>query len=212
MESIKSYKLKYGDNAKLGFIGGGNMAAAIIKGILKSKLFEPKNIVVSGRKESSLEQWKSLGITTSLVNDDVVNSCPIVFLCVKPFQMEDVAESVMKSYDEDAGFYCERKFTSSLVSILAGTSISKVKKAIPIFSSYIRAMPNTPLQVSAGCTALSQPVYGQRTTEKFAVDIDLNFKVVEAVFRSLGIAEIVEESKFDAVTGVSGKFLILLST
>ncbi|CAG9807231.1 unnamed protein product [Chironomus riparius] len=206
MESIKNYKYKYGELAKIGFIGSGNMAFAICKGILESKLFTANEILISGRSTTDFTRWESFGIKKTLDNNEIVNSCPIVFLCVKPNCLEDVGESLLKNYDEDAETYCERNFCSTLVSILAGTSVNAVKKAVPIFNSYVRAMPNTPLQVMAGCTALTKPTLGVGTyrNSKFNVDIDLHFKVIETIFSSLGIAEVVDESKFDAVTAVSG--------
>lgn len=127
-----------------------------------------------------------------------------MFLCVKPNGLEGVADSIVKCYDEDTDIDCEKKFTNTIVSILAGTALKKVKEQIPIFNGYIRAMPNTPLQVSAGCTALSRPVEGARNEKSFG-DIEMQFKVVEAIFMTLGITEVVEEMKFDAVTGLSGE-------
>lgn len=208
MESIKNFKSKYNDNAKIGFIGCGNMAFAIVKGILESKLFTANEILISGRSTSDFSRWEPFGVQKTLDNNVIVNSCQIVFLCVKPNCLDDVGKSLLKNYDEDAEVYCERSFCSSLVSILAGTSVNAVKKAIPIFNSYVRAMPNTPLQVMAGCTALTKPISGVGTyrSSKLNVDADLNFKVIEAIFSSLGIAEVVDESKFDAVTAVSGEF------
>lgn len=209
MESIKNYKLKYGENAKIGFIGCGNMAFAIVKGILESKLIDSKSILISGRSTSDFSRWEPLGVQKILDSNDIVNSCPIVFLCVKPNCLEDVGENLLKNYDEDAEVYGERSFCSTLVSILAGTSVSAVKKAIPIFNSYVRAMPNTPLQVMAGCTALTKSTLGVGTyrNSKLNADIDLHFKVIEATFSSLGIAEVVDESKFDAVTALSGNYV-----
>lgn len=105
---------------------------------------------------------------------------------------------------------------STLVSILAGTSIDTLRKALPMFSSYIRAMPNTPLQgnyystfiliyiidkilVGAGCTALTHLI-GNRNE-----DTEFNAALVKAIFSNLGIVEIVDESKFHVITALSGK-------
>ena len=212
MDIIKNYKDVHGKNAKIGFIGCGNMAFSMVTGILKSKLFEAHELLISGRHTSDFKRWESFGVEKTLDNNVLVNSCPIVFLCVKPNCLEDVADGLLKNYDEDAEAYCERSFCSSLVSILAGTSVNSVKKAIPIFNSYVRAMPNTPLQVQAGCTALTKPTFGTGAyrNAKSNVYIDLHFKVIEAVFGSLGIAEVVDESKFDAVTALSGKLKLII--
>jgi pyrroline-5-carboxylate reductase len=146
--------------------------------------------------------FRSLGdIKTTLDNKEVVKSAQIVFLCVKPACLESVASSLSKKlYDnpEDHMFFATRPH-NTLVSILAGTSLHlAVKKAIPFFKSYVRAMPNTPLQVQAGCTAIT----------KFNSDDDscmLHYEAVLAIFGSLGIVAVVEESKFHAITAVSGE-------
>ncbi|XP_070498245.1 uncharacterized protein P5cr [Chironomus tepperi] len=205
MDIINTFKSKYDENAKIGFIGGGNMAFAIVKGILESKLFKANEILIGGRITSDYSRWEPFGVQTTIDNQVVVNSCPIVFLCIKPNCLDDVSDSLKKDYDDCPEVSDDRKFCNTLVSILAGTSASTIKKAIPIFNSYVRAMPNTPLQVMAGCTALTKPTLGltgYRTN--LNSDVNQQFKVVEAIFGSLGIAETVDENKFDAVTAVSG--------
>lgn len=210
MDCIKDFKTRHGNRAKIGFIGCGNMAYAIVKGILDSKLFDAKDIVISGRNESSFENWKPLNVEMTLDNRKLANECAIVFLCVKPNCLDGVAESLKQpdrgsSYAE---FDNETKSSGTLVSILAGTSIEKIKKKLPLYSSYIRAMPNTPLQVQAGCTALTNPVMGKYPNNEKDDLLHLNFIIVETIFSSLGIAEVVDESKFDAVTAVSGNFYL----
>jgi pyrroline-5-carboxylate reductase len=139
-------------------------------------------------------------IKTTLDNKEVVKSAQIVFLCVKPACLDSVASSLSKKqYDnpEDHMFFATRP-QNTLVSILAGTSSSTLKKAVPFFKSYVRAMPNTPLQVQAGCTAIT----------KFNSDDDscmLHYEAIKAIFGSLGIVAVVEESKFHAITAVSGE-------
>jgi pyrroline-5-carboxylate reductase len=130
---------------------------------------------------------------------EVINSCLIVFLCVKPYALEDVAESLREKDSQKAPESSQlgRK-NSTLVSILAGIELKDIKKALPMFDSYMRAMPNTPLQVGAGCTAVT-PVIGIKKYET-----EFNVQVVKEIFGYLGVAEVVEESKLHAITALSG--------
>lgn len=196
MDNIKKFKESISDDVKIGFIGCGNMAGSIIKGILKAKIFEPKDIIVSAKNEVNLLKWKNIGVKTTLNNSEIINSRRIVFLGVKPQGLDEVSESLMRNFHDDDEF--EKIHASTLVSVLAGTSIRTLKDALPMFSSYVRAMPNTPLEVQAGCTAITKLI-GSKSPET-----DLNFAVVKEIFNALGIAEEIEESKFHAITALSG--------
>jgi pyrroline-5-carboxylate reductase len=203
MESIKEYKslCKSSNYYACGFIGGGNLAAAIVKGLIKSKIFEPSEIIVSTTRAESLEKWKDLKVNTTLENKEVVRS-RIVFLCVKPNGVGSVASSIEKSRKVEVDYEEETHKTSdqTLVSILAGVSTTTLKHefkgTLVEDFNIIRAMPNTPLMVCAGATALTK----DSTTTK---DSQLNFLVIQEIFKNLGVVEVVDESKFHAITGLS---------
>lgn len=200
METITEFKGKNKAGSQIGFIGNGNMSRAIVSGILKSNLFDANDILVSGRNKSIFNdaKFKELGVNLTDNNKELIKTCKIVFLCTKPNALEELAESLTNSKDyADAE---EEKFDSTLVSILAGTQMKTLQSTLPMFNSYIRAMPNTPIQVGAGCTALTK-LYGvsNSTTE-------LNARVVKIIFSHLGIVEVVDECKFHAITGLSGRF------
>lgn len=208
MEAINQFKNLYRTSSsckepKIGFIGNGNMAKAILAGILKAKLFDPESILVSGRYFAGIkgdEKLKELKVTLARDAKEVINSCLIVFLCVKPYQLEDVAEGLLNkdnTKDPDSGKIGRKN--STLVSILAGIELKDIQAALPMFSSYMRAMPNTPLQVGAGCTAVT-PVIGGDCYYN-----ELHGTVVKELFNHLGVAEVVEESKLHAITALSGK-------
>lgn len=174
----------------LGFIGCGNMALAIVKGLIKSEMFLGSDIIVSGTKEESFVKWKPLNVNTTLNNKDVVKRSRIIFLCVKPH----IAPIIAKSIEG-----VESSNSQTLVSILAGTSLESLKQTFQSIDevNFIRAMPNTPLMVCAGATALTQDDVKTK-------DSQLNFHVIKSIFSALGVVEIVEESKFHAITGLSG--------
>lgn len=202
METITEFKGKDKKSPQIGFIGNGSMSRAIVTGILKANLFEANEILVSGRNKSIFTdaKFKDLGVNLTDDNKQLIKSCKIVFLCTKPNALEGLAESLKSSNDYAEAE--EEKYNSTIVSILAGTEMKTLQSVLPMFNSYIRAMPNTPLQVNEGCTALTK-LYGisNATTE-------LNAQVVKIIFSHLGMVEVVDECKFHAITGLSGESII----
>lgn len=178
----------------LGFIGCGNMSKAIVSGLIESKMFEGKEILISGTRKESFESWKHLNVETTLDNRILVEKCRIIFLCVKPNALKSVAQSLGLLNVIEEVFR-----NKTIVSILAGTSIEQLKNTLSIRSidNFVRAMPNTPLMVGAGATALTQ-------NESETLDSKQNFAMIITIFEALGVVEIVEESKFHAITGLSG--------
>ena len=80
-------------NKKIGFIGCGNMAKAMITSIIKAALVDPANIFASDGYQAGLDDARSrLGINTTMDNKEVVNECDVIFLAVKP----NIYDSVMK--------------------------------------------------------------------------------------------------------------------
>jgi len=136
-----------------------------------------------------------LNVKTTLDNYFLMSSCRIIFLSVKPNALGDVIKGLKALHEKsEANFHRQ-----TLVSILAGTSIETLKDAFQDFDglNYIRAMPNTPLMVCAGATAITRD-------EGTSSDSQKNFAIIRLIFDLLGVVEIVEESKFHAITGLSG--------
>jgi len=161
----------------IGFIGCGNMGSAIIKGIKDKGLFEEIRVFDKNPEKLNID-----GIKKSELSDTA--ECDIVVLAVKPNVIYDVIGEI-KDYTGK---------NSIIVSIAAGQSIERMEKAFGKEIKIIRVMPNTPLMVGAGMTALSP--------NKLVSEDEL-LKVKE-IFSSSGKAEIVSESLMDAVTGISG--------
>ena len=89
---------------KIGFIGAGKMATAIIKGIIDSKFCNSKDILVSDVNEDALKKMQSdLNITPAKSNNDVVKNSDIVFFAVKPFVLKDVLSGVQEDFLDDNG-------------------------------------------------------------------------------------------------------------
>lgn len=163
----------------IGFIGYGNMASAILKGILNNNLVPPKNISVYDINISKTADLSDINIYGSI--EDVCKKSDIIFLCVKP----DVLLSILPNFDEKNKAY---------ISIAAGITQETLQKNLPKNSRVMRVMPNMPLLVGKGAVCIQAP---NNLTDK-------ENEFIEGIFSSIGCVEKVDGSLMDAVTGVSG--------
>lgn len=130
---------------KVGFIGAGNMAEALIKGLISSKVFNKKEITasdISNERESYIS--KKYGISINKNNKSLVKESEIVILSVKPNNIKTVIKEVSSSVTAN----------KILISIAAGIPISFISKALGKNSKVVRVMPNTPALVLEGATAI----------------------------------------------------------
>ena len=170
---------------KVGFIGAGNMASAMIGGILNSKLLSPSNIIASAKTDKTLDSIKEkYEINTTKDSVSLVKECDIVVVAVKP----NVYEEVLKQIKDYIG---NEKI---IVTIAAGVTIKSVEDIIGNDKKIIRTMPNTPALVNCGMSSLSP--------NKNICEQDIN--AVKTIFDSFGKSQIVEESLIDVVIGASG--------
>lgn len=173
-------------NTKIGFIGGGNMATSLIKGLVASG-HKAQAIWVSDIDTDKLQSLSAaIGVNTSSNNDTVVAEAEVLVLAVKPQILSSVAQAIAPALAEKKPL---------LVSIAAGISQNSLAhwlgKDIPI----VRCMPNTPSLVLTGATALHA---NPNVTDK-------QRGVAENIMRAVGLALWVEqEAQLDAVTAVSG--------
>jgi pyrroline-5-carboxylate reductase len=174
MESIRT----------IGFVGGGNMAEALIKGLL-SGIFPVERILVSepnGERRAVLAERYGLRLVAE--NIEVVRACDLVVLAVKPQLVEAVFAGVASEFDTE----------KRLISILAGVSTASLEHFFDAPVRVVRAMPNTPALVGCGATALCAGAH--------AAAEDL--LMARHLFESVGMVKIVGEAQMDAVTGLSG--------
>jgi pyrroline-5-carboxylate reductase len=173
------------DSKKIGVIGAGHIGAAVIGGLLKAKLTSPKNVMASRRTESSLaELAKTLGIHTTTDNKKVAKSSDIIILAVKPMNSREVLTEIKEFIQP----------YQLIISVMAGIKTSFINSLLGVSCPVIRSMPNTPVLVDGGATAISKG--------EFAGEDDL--KIAHAIFKSVGTVEVVPENLLDAVTGLSG--------
>ncbi len=167
------------------FIGGGMMAEAILKGMLHKEIADPALITVS---EPSAERRAYLEntykVTAASCNEEAVKTAGLVILAVKP-QIADAAITgeVAQAIPQNA----------TVLSIMGSVNIDKLHSLVP-GHAVIRVMPNTPLAVGCGMTAIAPD-------ENVSADM---LEAAKAIFGSCGEIEIVAESAIEAITAISG--------
>ena len=167
---------------KLGVIGAGFMSSAIISGAIKSGFLSPEQIIVSDINASSLEKLALKGVSTTLNNADVLNCAEYVLFAVKPQHFVGAVKDV------DA-FSCEK-----FISIMAGVKKASVKSALNKDVKVARCMPNTPCLVGYGAVGIDLSDYDQENDKNF----------IKNLFSSFAQVVVVDESKLNAITGISG--------
>ncbi len=165
---------------KLGVIGAGFMASAIINGIIASKVLAPHEIINSDVSEEALQRSSQKGVEVTVDNKTVVNNSEYVLFAVKPQSLSSVMESL-------AATSCEKS-----ISIMAGVKKSKIKSFFPQ-AQVARCMPNTPCSIKRGAIGIDLSDYNSRDK-----------KFIKSLFRPLAKVVEVDEDKLNAVTGVSG--------
>jgi pyrroline-5-carboxylate reductase len=172
-------------NPKIAFLGAGNMAEALVAGIVKAKLSAPEFLLATDISPSRLELIKEHHhIQVGTQNLDAILWADIIILCLKPNVVYEVLAEIHSSLSEK----------QLIISVAAGVPIKgiqgKIGQAIPL----VRAMPNTPAVIQEGVTALAGG-------EGLSLE---NLKIAQGLFESVGKVVVVDESLMDAVTGLSG--------
>ena len=169
----------------IGFIGSGNMATAMIGGILKAELVSPTKIMCSDPSSKKLETLnKKYGVTTTTNNCEIAKKADILILSVKPQFYPVVIEEIRNEVNNN----------TIIVVIAAGQKIEIIKELFAREIKVVRAMPNTPALVGEGMAALCPcPMI-------LPDELDLICKI----FNSFGKCEVIPEKLMDAVTAVSG--------
>ena len=168
----------------IGFIGGGNMAEALIKGLLAQGHPVGQILVADPSAARELLMREAYRVEVAANNREVAMRCSLLVLAIKP-------QLVPVVVPELAGVVGSEQL---LVSILAGTATATLEGLLGGPVRVVRAMPNTPALVGCGATAICA---GQ-----FATAADL--ETATALFRAVGTVCTVDEGQMDAVTGLSG--------
>jgi pyrroline-5-carboxylate reductase len=170
---------------RIGFVGAGNMATALLEGILRAHTVSPTQVQISdidGNKARAAAQ--RYGVTAASDTRDLARWASVLILAVKPQSMPEALSECAKELSHEA----------LVISVAAGIRCDTISAALPSGTRIIRAMPNTPALVGAGATALC----GSPTST--AADRELAQQLFDAVGRTV----IVDETHMDAATGLSG--------
>lgn len=190
---------------QIGFIGAGNMAQAIIKGLINKKVVESDDIIVNDTQIDILSDVKTTyEVNVTIQKKEVLRFSDVIILAVKPNNIEEVIEDIKQDM---------KLFNSStiFISIAAGVSLETLEKYFSNDNNsngfgyvesleddfqlkIVRAMPNMPAAVGEGMTGITS-----NKNVKFS-DIDQILKI----FGAIGKVELVEEKMMDAVVALSG--------
>lgn len=172
-------------NKKIGFIGAGNMAKAMMTGILESELVSPDEIIASAKSSATIENInKDLKIKVTLDNSEVAKFSDYLILAVKPHQYDGVLKEIKNHINEN----------TVIIIIAAGISIENIKRILGHNQVVVKAMPNTPAIVRAGMTAVT---FDSKINEKQKEE-------VIRIFESFGKMEELDEDLMDAFTAIAG--------
>lgn len=177
-------------SSRIAFLGGGNMADALLQGLLQSGVAEASRVVVAEPVAARREYLeKKHGVSTTGENEVAVRDADVLIVAVKPQVIDEALASVRGALPASAlvvsiaaGVSCER-----IESTLRGSSFGRLPRVV-------RTMPNTPALVSEGATGISRG----------AAATDEDVALARRLFESVGKAVEVPEHLLDAVTGLSG--------
>lgn len=168
----------------IGFIGTGNMGTAIIKGISKSELSDKLNVFATDIDKVKLNELKAFNVSPLENAVEVCKSCKYIFLAVKPQMFDELLDSISNYVNED----------TVLVSIAAGITGEYIKSKTIENAKIALVMPNTPLLVGEGSTALA----------KVDPITDEEFKLVCDIFSSCGEIAVISKDKMKEIIAVNG--------
>ena len=173
------------EGQRLSCIGAGNMAEAIIAGLIQSGRVSPPNLIMSDIRPDRLHALKrTYGILVAENNSEAAAGSDIVLLAVEPQVLDGVLGEIAPSVQEDA----------LVLSVAAGYPIARIGRHLPQTRRIVRTMPNTPSAIREGITALA---YSPGISEE-------DVRTAKGIFESIGKVVEVEEQVLDGVTAVSG--------
>lgn len=170
---------------RIGFIGAGNMATAMVKGLTRSGLYAPDQMLASDIDESKVRTMaESFGLKGSKNNRALARDSDILVLAVKPQVIREVLEEIKEEIRED----------HLVISIAAGIPIKLIHAVIGPNIPVVRVMPNTPALIQKGMSALAP---GKTATPEHR-------ETTRIIFDAVGETVFIQEEMMDAVTALSG--------
>lgn len=187
---------------KLGFIGGGNMAEALVRGLLNQGLLKPADLIVSDVDPARRKRLsRALRVETTADNLAVVRNARAIVLAIKPQTIDPVLAEIARMHESApgprrrAGARAATLRSRLFISIAAGVPLARIEKGLGRDARVIRVMPNAPAMVGEGMAALVRGTHATRADEAFALRL----------FRAVGDAVALnDEALLDGVTALSG--------
>ncbi|XP_071516654.1 pyrroline-5-carboxylate reductase 3-like [Panulirus ornatus] len=172
---------------RIGFIGAGNMAQALAKGLISAGITKPQYVIASSPKTDQhlLQQMSALGCETTHSNHDAATASDVVVVCVKPNVVQRVLHDIQA---------CVTPARPLVTSLALGVTVATLESSLPPESRVVRLMPNTPALVQLGASVFT------KGTHATVADAQLTHRLLSAV----GECDEVPETFLDAITGLSG--------
>lgn len=167
---------------KIGFWGTGNMAKAMVRGLLKSGCLAENIFCISKSGTTAKLFAEETGIQHLDTSKELINACDCLVLAFKPHQLEELKDEL------------EAANNTVIVSVLAAISLAKLRLALPLAKNVVRTMPNTPGKVGQGITAFC-------TEDTSSQELELS---ITTILNSLGEVIQIEETLMDSFTAVAG--------
>ena len=169
---------------RVGFVGGGNMGEALVRGLTKTGLMPAEHLMMADVRTERLDELKRLyGVSVASDNVTLVRRSDVILLAVKPQILGAVLDEIAPATPGKL-----------LISVAAGVSTSEIRRHLPPGTRMIRVMPNTPALVLEGATAIAHAAGLE----------DGDMDAARQIFEAVGRVVILDESMMDAVTGLSG--------
>jgi pyrroline-5-carboxylate reductase len=171
---------------KRGFLGAGNMAEALIRGLLETNTCGTGNLLASDPNEIRLAHMsKTYSITTHPSNVSLAQATSVLLLAVKPQQVGEVLEEIRPALDPQR---------HTLISICAGIPTQFIEQQARLPLKVVRVMPNTPARLQTGAAAFCLGKYAGETETR----------LTQLLFESVGVVVRIEETQMNAATALSG--------
>lgn len=167
---------------KLTILGAGNIGLAIAKGLIRSKLFTSKNIILTRRKIDRISEYAKEGFILEKNNIKAVRQSEIIILAVEPQQVDTVLDEIKDGLDAER---------HSLISVVTGITIKQIQNRIGNDIDVVRAMPNTAIAINESMTCLASG-NGDSPSMKHALEI----------FSTVGKAMSIDEDQMSAATAL----------
>ncbi|XP_036438162.1 pyrroline-5-carboxylate reductase 3 [Colossoma macropomum] len=169
---------------KIGFIGAGNMAFGIARGILKSGDVPSSNVIISAPSKNNFPRFEVMGVAVTHSNKEVVDHSRLVFLAVKPHLIPTVLNGISEHVTPQ----------HIIISMAAGITLATLEELLPVGSCVMRLMPNLPCMLQEGALLLA---CGKGAGQEVG-------SLLKSLLSPCGLVEVGPETWIDVHTGLSG--------